>query len=92
MREAHEEAGLPAHQLTVRTAVVTAEVSGWTYTTVIADAEELLDTVPNRESAELRWVAEDEVTDLPLHPGFAASWERLRSLAASIPLSLNPES
>ena len=37
-------------------------------------------------------VAEDEVTDLPLHPGFAASWERLRSLAASIPLSLNPES
>ena len=92
MREAHEEAGLPAHQLTVRTTIVTAEVSGWTYTTVIADAEELLDTVPNRESAELRWVAEDEVTDLPLHPGFAASWERLRSLAASIPLSLNPES
>lgn len=92
MREAHEEAGLPAHQLTVRTTIVTAEVSGWTYTTVIADAEELLDTVPNRESAELRWVAEDEVTDLPLHPGFAASWERLRTVAASIPLSINPES
>ena len=92
MREAHEEAGLPADQLTVRTTVVTAEVSGWSYTTVIADAEELLDTVPNRESAELRWVAEDEVTDLPLHPGFAASWERLRSLAASIPLTVIRES
>ena len=86
MREAHEEAGLPADLLIVRTTVVTAEVSGWTYTTVIADAEDLLDTVPNRESAELRWVAEDEVADLPLHPGFAASWERLRSVAASIPL------
>jgi 8-oxo-dGTP diphosphatase len=91
VREAHEEAGLPAESLTVRTTVVTAEISGttgrhWTYTTVIADATELLETFPNRESSELRWVAEDEVADLPLHPGFAASWERLREVAATIPL------
>ncbi|MBU8808472.1 MULTISPECIES: NUDIX hydrolase [Mycolicibacterium] len=91
VREAHEEAGLPAEQLTVRTTVVTAEVAGiegtqWTYTTVIADATEPLQTVPNRESAELRWVVEDHVADLPLHPGFAASWQRLREVAASIPL------
>lgn len=92
VREAHEEAGLHTDQLTVRTTVVTAEVSGWTYTTVIADAEELLDTVPNRESAELRWVSEDEVTDLPLHPGFAASWDRLREVTAAIPLQVNPQS
>lgn len=89
VREAHEEAGLPADQLTVRTTVVTSEVSGWTYTTVIADAAEQLDTVPNRESAELRWVGEDEVDSLPLHPGFAASWARLRSVTASIPLLIN---
>ena len=65
VREAHEEAGLPADQLTVRTTVVTATATGshWTYTTVIADAAELLETVPNRESSELRWVAEDEVAD-----------------------------
>ncbi len=58
VREAHEEAGLSAHRLTVRTTVVTATAPGghWTYTTVIADAPELLETVPNRESAELRWV------------------------------------
>jgi len=92
VREANEEAGLHTDQLTVRTTVVTAEVSGWTYTTVIADAEELLDTVPNRESAELRWVAEDEVTDLPLHPGFAASWDRLREVTAGIPLQVDPQS
>jgi 8-oxo-dGTP diphosphatase len=91
VREAHEEAGLPADQLTVRTTVVTAEVAGWTYTTVIADADEMLDTVPNRESSELRWVAEDEVADLPLHPGFAASWDRLRQLAAAIPMQVNPQ-
>lgn len=94
VREAHEEAGLPADQLTVRTTVVTAEVSGsggaaWTYTTVIADAAEQLRTVPNRESAELRWVGEDEVDSLPLHPGFAASWQRLRSVTAAIPLLVN---
>ena len=63
--------------------------AAWSYTTVIADAPELLATTPNRESAELRWVAEDEVADLPLHPGFAASWEQLRAVAASIPLVVN---
>jgi 8-oxo-dGTP diphosphatase len=88
VREAHEEAGLSAEVLTVRTTVVTATATGsdWTYTTVIADATEQLETVPNRESAELRWVAVDEVAELPLHPGFAASWQRLREVAATIPL------
>jgi 8-oxo-dGTP diphosphatase len=97
VREAHEEAGLTADLLVVRTTVVTAEVSGaggpeWTYTTVIADAVELLETVPNRESAELRWVAEDEVATLPLHPGFADSWARLRAVAANFPLKVNGSS
>lgn len=90
VREAGEEAGLAAEQIAVRTAVVTAEVAGphgpvWTYTTVVADAAELLATVPNRESTELRWVPEDRVGDLPLHPGFAASWRRLRVTAPPPP-------
>ena len=59
---------------------------------MIADAEHLLETVPNRESAELRWVAEDEVAELPLHPGFAASWARLREVAAAIPPLVNGQS
>lgn len=92
VREAQEEAGVLADQLTVRSVLVTAAVAGWTYTTVIADAGALLKTVPNRESAELRWVDEDKVADLPLHPGFAASWERLRSVAAAIPLTVIGES
>ncbi|OBH90954.1 NUDIX hydrolase [Mycobacterium sp. E2733] len=91
VREAHEEAGLHGELLTVRSTVVTAEVGGlggarWTYTTVVADAAELLHTVPNGESAEMRWVAEEEVADLPLHPGFAASWHRLRTATALVPL------
>lgn len=91
VREAHEEAGLHAERVAVRAALVTAEVFGiggirWTYTTVVADAAELLQTVPNRESAEMRWVAESEVANLPLHPGFAASWDRLRTAPALVPL------
>jgi 8-oxo-dGTP diphosphatase len=96
IREAQEEAGLSADQLTVRSKVITKEVFGendayWSYTTVIADAPEQLPTTPNRESAELRWVAEDDVADLPLHPGFAASWSRLRTESASIPLLVNKQ-
>jgi 8-oxo-dGTP diphosphatase len=96
VREALEEAGLPAERLAVRGALVTAEVAGiggthWSYTTVVADAAELLHTVPNRESAEMRWVAEDEVGDLPLHPGFAASWQRLRTISALVPLDHGDE-
>jgi 8-oxo-dGTP diphosphatase len=93
VREAHEEAGLPTERLSVRAAVVTAVASGthWTYTTVVADAGELLPTVPNYETAEMRWVSEDEVAELPLHPGFAASWHRLRAAPAIVPLSPGDE-
>ena len=85
VREAHEEAGLTADQLVVLERVQTAVITGtngasWTYTTVIAEAATLLDTVPNRESSELRWVSVDEVIDLPLHPSFAKSWGELRAI------------
>lgn len=96
VREANEEAGLLVERLAVRATLVTAQVAGiggtqWSYTTVIADADELLHTVPNRESAEMRWVAEDEVAELPLHPGFAASWQRLRTAPALVPLGHGDE-
>ncbi|WP_232002942.1 NUDIX domain-containing protein, partial [Mycobacterium sp. 1245801.1] len=88
IREAHEETGLNRHLVTTRLPVVTARASGidWTYTTVIADAPYRLETTPNDESSELRWVREDEVADLSLHPGVAASWDALRTLMADKPL------
>ena len=93
VREAHEEAGLAAEQVRVRATVVTARASGsdWTYTTVVADAPRQLETVPNRESAELRWVGEEEVDELPLHPGFAASWQRLRTAIAAVAVDADHE-
>ncbi len=92
VREAHEEAGLISRLVSVRGSVVTAKfpqptAATWTYTTVVADAPEQLQTVANFESAEMRWVGEDEVDALPLHPGFAASWQRLRTASEVLPLS-----
>ncbi|MCD2261467.1 NUDIX domain-containing protein [Dietzia aurantiaca] len=46
----------------------------WTYTTVVADAPSALETVPNNESLELRWVPETLVSEMPLMPAFAAAW------------------
>lgn len=46
----------------------------WTYTTVVADAPRPLETVPNNESLELRWVPETEVAEMRLMPAFAAAW------------------
>jgi 8-oxo-dGTP diphosphatase len=93
VREAHEEAGLPGELLSVRGTVITAEASGtdWTYTTVVADAAEMLQTEANYETAEMRWVGEDEVAALPLHPGFAASWHRLRTAPEALPLDHDDE-
>ncbi|MGY0502034.1 NUDIX domain-containing protein [Nocardia sp. FBN12] len=81
VREAEEEAGITGDDLRVRAERLTMTApSGWTYITVIADADKPLPTVANQESAELAWVPEDEVADLPLHPGFATAWIELRAV------------
>lgn len=76
LREAREEAGLAVDQIRVRATTVTAAAPGtqWAYVTVVADADHLLPVRPNVESLELRWVTENEVAGLPLHPGLAANW------------------
>jgi len=81
VREAHEETGIAEDQIQVLDEKVTHEaVSGWTYTTVLARADAPIATTANGESAELRWVPDDEVDTLPLHPGFGRSWPSLRKL------------
>ncbi|MGV9822752.1 NUDIX hydrolase [Nocardia xishanensis] len=83
VREAWEEAGIHPSDVRVRAERVTASaLSGWTYTTVIADAVMTLPTSANRESTELAWVPEDEVEARPLHPGFAVAWPALRAVPA----------
>ncbi|NKY37537.1 NUDIX hydrolase [Nocardia speluncae] len=79
VREADEEAGIKATDIQVRAERVTAVApSGWTYITVIADADKPLPVEPNMESVELAWVPEHEVDQRPLHAAFAAAWPDLR--------------
>jgi 8-oxo-dGTP pyrophosphatase MutT (NUDIX family) len=79
LRETEEEAGIdPA---AVRpTGILVDDHGGWSYATVLG--EPIAPVHPRAtggESAEVRWVDVDAVDSLPLHPGFAAAWPRLRS-------------
>jgi 8-oxo-dGTP pyrophosphatase MutT (NUDIX family) len=78
LREASEETGLETASVTVVDELVD-DHGGWSYTTVIARAtEELPVHALDRESTDVRWVMLDAVEELPLHPGFAGTWPRLR--------------
>lgn len=80
LREAAEEAGVPGTAVRPRVLSV-FDLGYWSYTTVVGDVVVPFEpTISDPESRELAWVPADEVTRYPLHPAFAASWERLRGL------------
>ncbi|MCW2720529.1 MAG: 8-oxo-dGTP diphosphatase [Pseudonocardiales bacterium] len=80
-REAAEEAGLDPADYTVTDCFVD-DHGGWSYTTVVASTDRELElTGLTEETIDVRWVPADDVAELPLHPGFAASWEQVRGLA-----------
>lgn len=89
LREAAEEAAVPAealqflfeHQL---------DLGFWSYTTVVMRVITPFEAlVTDPESNELRWVPLERITELPLHPGFAAALpelqQRLESALAEHP-------
>ncbi len=79
LREAHEEAALTADLVRVQGLYVD-DHGGWSYQTVIAQADGLLDAEPaNGESTDMRWMSAEEVTAQVLHPGFADSWPSIRT-------------
>lgn len=97
LREAMEETGIDADQVEVLHSLVTAGpfsadparpelAAGWSYTTVIArtTSGNILETTPNEESLELRWVALAELENLPLMPAFQAAWPELRTLVGEV--------
>jgi 8-oxo-dGTP diphosphatase len=80
-REAGEEAGLPVdvYELTGR---YVDDHGGWSYTTVVGRAREPIAlTGLTGETLEVRWVPAGELHELPLHPGFAATWDAVRLIA-----------
>ncbi|GAA2588538.1 NUDIX domain-containing protein [Microbacterium binotii] len=85
LREATEEAGVPDGAVRPRLMSV-LDLGYWSYATVLADVVDAFDPViSDPESVELSWVPVADVDDYPLHPGFAASWPRLRELLAVRP-------
>ena len=87
LREVSEEVdGLDAVEIDVVTehAQPCPDCGRWAYTTVVARTAQAAQVQPRSfESAAVTWVAEDDVENLPLHPGFAAAWPSLRSLLRS---------
>ena len=80
LREAAEEAGVPAASIRVRMMSV-LDLGVWTYATLIGDVTVPFEPViSDAESHAVAWVPPDEVQALPLHPAFARSWRWLRPL------------
>lgn len=95
LRESEEETGIRPDQVRVLDWEVTSGpfpadpgrpdlAGGWTYTTVYALADSELETFPNAESLELRWVPFDDVVTLPLLPAFERSWPGVRRRAEEL--------
>lgn len=79
VREAGEEAGVPAGLVEVRFTSV-LDLGYWSYTTVVAAASRRFEPViADPESLELRWTPIPAVAELPLHPRFAEAWPGLSS-------------
>jgi 8-oxo-dGTP diphosphatase len=77
LREAHEECGVPPDAVRQR-AVFTDDHGGWSYTTVLAEADQQFAVfADDEESDEVAWVLSDRVGALELHPGLAAHWAEL---------------
>ncbi|MCW4459762.1 NUDIX domain-containing protein [Microbacterium sp. MPKO10] len=85
LREAHEEAAVPAGQLKPWV-MSTFSVGYWSYTTVVAEVLAPFEPQMNdSESIALEWVPVESVSSAPLHPGFEASWPSLRPLLGRQP-------
>lgn len=78
LREAHEEAAVPAdHLQVVETTLL--DLGFWSYTTVLAISDVFFEPeVTDEESVALEWVAPEEVNARDLHPAFAIAWPDLR--------------
>ena len=54
---------------------------GWSYVTVVGRAATAFPAaLLTAESLAVDWVSVERMHDLPLHPGFAATWEKVREI------------
>jgi 8-oxo-dGTP diphosphatase len=88
-REVVEETGMALIEQARVIETFVDDHDGWSYSTVCAtlptpiDVLEKNEPVPWTQRGEqqgLRWVPAEAVETLPLHPGFAATWPRVRRI------------
>ena len=80
LRETSEEVAVDLADLVVRGEALVDDHGGWSYTTVLAELPEARRArTRGWEGLAVRWVAVEDVTERPLHPGLAAAWPLLRS-------------
>jgi len=85
LRESAEEAGIPGETVRVLDSVV-LDHGTWSYTTVLAEALHAFQpAATDAESIEVRWVAADDVADLPLLAAFGEAWPGLRARLEAAP-------
>ncbi|MFD4740147.1 NUDIX domain-containing protein [Streptomyces virginiae] len=84
IREAVEESDFdPALARVER--VVRDDHGGWSYDTVIVSVDQRMAVRPvEGESLALAWVPLSQVPDINLHPGFVASWPKVRTALDSV--------
>jgi len=77
LREAAEECEVPPDAVHPR-GVFTDDHGGWSYTTVLAEAQEpFVVHADDDETDEVAWLPLHDVKGLDLHPGLAARWPEL---------------
>lgn len=84
LREATEElADLPSGLVHVTT--YADDHGGWAYSTVIVRSQQQFSAVDHGWETGpegFAWLTADEIADVPLHAGFAATWPTIRRLVA----------
>lgn len=80
LREAAEETTLDPDSVNVEASFVD-DHGGWSYTTVVATAGTSAEpSATSAESIEVGWVRIASTGERTLHPGFAATWPRVREI------------
>lgn len=80
LRESAEEVGAPPEGWRHVGDHEFAPADDWSYTTAVVVVSAPFGASLNFETTDVRWVPVDEVTDLPLHRGFASSWPAVRAI------------
>jgi len=83
LRETWEEAGIDAAGARFLGVHRTVHPD-WSYTTVLMSSDRAYEPSIQAESLAMAWVPVVAVADLPLHPGFAASWPLLQGTTCEL--------